>query len=154
MSQRTFSTLIVFALFVIVGLIAAAQGVIPPLDNIAGNLLQFVTPAIGVFYILRNWLDVIDAKITDGSLKPGDIMALFTMPDFFMAMVAALSGIFQTFGLKVMDADTQTFLVNSILVAVNVLLRSFTDRPPTSTQFVKSQSVGTLTVSAEATSST
>lgn len=152
MSQRTFSTLIVFALFIIVGIVAAAQGTIPPLSDITGNFLQFVTPAIGVFYILKNWLDVLDAKIADGSLKPGDIVALFSMTDFYMAMVAALSGIFQTFGLKVMDADTQTFLVNSILVAVNVLLRSFTDRPPVSTQFVKSQNVGTLTVSAEATS--
>lgn len=154
MSQRTFSTLVVFALFIVVGIIAAAQHTIPPLADIGNNLLQFVTPAIGVFYILKNWLDVLDAKIADGSLQPGDIVALFSMTDFWLAMVAALSGIFQTFGLKVMDADTQTFLVNSILVAVNVLLRSFTDRPPVSTQFVKSQAAPTnLKVSAEATTS-
>lgn len=136
MSQRLLSTLIVIAMFVVLGIIAYVQHTIPPLADISANLLTFVAPAVGVFYVLNKWLDTLDAKIADGSLKPGQIAPLLSMPEFYTAMVACLAGVYQTFGFKLLDADTQTFIVNSLLVVVSVLLRSFTNRAPEQTAFV------------------
>ena len=130
MSQRLLSTLLVVIMFAVGGLVAFAQNTLPPLSDISANLLTFVAPAIGVFYVLNKWLDTIDSKVADGSMKPGEIKPLLTMPEFWTAMVACLAGIFQTYGFKLLDADTQTFLVDSFLVVVSVLLRSFTERTP------------------------
>ncbi len=133
MSQRLFSTLLVMVMFVGFGLLAAAQHTLPPFGSIADNVLTFVTPAIGVFYVLSKWLDTVDAKVADGSLTPGLITPLFSLPEFYTAIVACLAGVVQTFGFKLLDADTQTFIVNSLLVVVSVLLRSFTERTPAAT---------------------
>lgn len=151
MSQRLVSTLLVAVMFLVGGIVAFAQNTLPPLSDISANLLSFAAPAIGVFFVLSRWLDTLDAKVAEGSLKPGEIAPLLTLPEFWTSMVACLAGIFQTYGFKLLDADTQTFLVDSFLVVVSVLLRSFTDRPPASVQFVKSRSATSLKVSAETT---
>jgi hypothetical protein len=131
MSQRLFSFLIVVVFFVLAGVYAVVNHILPPLSDIGGNLLTFVTPLVGVFITLNSWFDVLDSKVADGSLPPGSIRPLLTMSDFYVAMVACLAGIFQTAGLKVIDETTQAFIVSSALVLVNVLLRSFTERTPT-----------------------
>jgi membrane protein implicated in regulation of membrane protease activity len=130
MSQRLLSTLLVLVMFAVGGVVAFVQHTLPPLSDISANLLTFVAPVVGVFYVLNKWLDTVDSKVADGSIQPGEIRPLLTMPDFYAAMVACLAGIFQTYGFKLLDADTQTFLVNSILVVVSVLLRSFAERTP------------------------
>lgn len=130
MSQRLFSFLIVIVMFVLAGVYAVVNQILPPLGDIMGNFFTFLAPVMLVFITLNSWFDVIDSKIADGSLLPGDVKPLLTMPAFYTAMVASLAGIFQTFGLNVINEATQAFIVDSALVMVNVLLRSFTERTP------------------------
>jgi len=133
MSQRLFSFLVVLVMFGLAGVYAVVNQILPPLTDIMGNFFTFLSPLILVFVTLNSWFDVVDSKVADGSLKPGEIRPLLTMPAFYTAMVASLAGIFQTFGLKVIDEATQAFIVDSALVLVNVLLRSFTERTPAAT---------------------
>lgn len=143
MGQRLISFLIVIVMFVLAGVYAITNGVFPPLGDLSSNLLVFVTPVIGVFITLNSWFNVLDSKVADGSLDAGDVSALFTLSEFYVSMVACLAGVFQSVGLKVIDEATQAFIVNSALVLVNVLLRSFTERTPkatiTKTQIVTTQ---------------
>ena len=133
MSQRLFSFLIVIVMFVLAGVYAVVNQILPPLGDIMGNFFTFLAPVMLVFITLNSWFDVIDSKIADGSLLPGVVKPLLKMPAFYTAMVASLAGIFQTFGLNVIDEATQAFIVDSALVLVNVLLRSFTERTPAAT---------------------
>ncbi len=132
MSQRLFSTLLAFVIFIAAGVVAATQHVLPPLSDIGANILTFVTPAIGTLVILNTWLDVLDAKVADGTLKAGEIAPLLKMPDFYTAMVSVLVGALQTFGLKAIDTNTQALIVNGLLTFSIIVLRSFTDRTPKS----------------------
>lgn len=140
MSQRLLSFLIVVVIFIVGGALAWTNGVFPPLTDISANLLTFAAPIVGVFVTLNSWFNVLDSRVADGSLKPGDILGMLTMPTFITAMVACLAGVFQSFGLKVIDPTAQTFIVDSVLVLINVLLRSFSERTPTAT-ITKSQLV-------------
>lgn len=133
MSQRLVSFLIVVAMFVIGGAVAWTQHVLPPLDDIGANLLTFAVPIVGVFVTLKTWFDVLDSKVADGSLAPNDLMAMFATPAFITYIVACAAGVIQSYGFKVLDANTQTFIVDSALVLINVLFRSFTNRTPGAT---------------------
>lgn len=132
MSQRTFSFLILLALSVVVSVFAISRGVFPSFDNLPGQLLTLVTPAILVFTTLIKWYDTLDAKVAAGEIKPGDIVALFSMSDFWITEVACLAGVGQVVGLQLMNEQTQAVIVNFLLLGATVLLRSFTNRPPTS----------------------
>lgn len=136
MSQRSFSAVVVFVVFIVVGVFAYLKGIIPPLSTISAEPFVILTPLVFVFTTLNAWFDTVDSMVADGSLKPGELTPLFTMTPFYITMVSCLSGILQVFGIRVLDAETQTILVNALLVVATVLLRSFTSRPPTSTQKV------------------
>lgn len=132
MSQRLFSTLFAFALMILAGVIAGVRGSLPSLDNLLGNFFTLVTPFVGVLLTLNVWLDVVDAKVADGSMKAGDIAGLFTMADFWTAMVTIFVGAGQALGVTIIDPEQQAILVNGLLAFAWIVLRSFTNRTPKS----------------------
>jgi hypothetical protein len=133
MSQRLFSFLTMIVLFVLVGVYAAANGLIDFHigDLFGADFVTTLTPFIFVLTTLSTFFDVIDSKVADGTLPAGDIGRLIQMSEFYVAMVTILSGALQIFGLRVLDEETQTLIVNAALLAVTLLFRSFTDRTPT-----------------------
>jgi hypothetical protein len=144
MSQRLFSTLFAFALVILAGLIAGARGVLPSLDNLLGDLFTVVTPFVGILLTLNVWLDVVDAKVADGSLAAGDILGLLTSADFWTTMVAIFVGSGQALGIALIDPEQQALLVNGLLAFSWIVLRSFTNRTP-KTQAARVQTIDSVT---------
>jgi hypothetical protein len=144
MSQRLFSTLFAFALMILAGVIAGVRGALPSLDNLLGDLFTVVTPFVGVLLTLNVWLDVVDAKVDDGSMQAGDVLGLFTMADFWTAMVTIFIGAGQALGVVLIDPEQQAILVNGLLAFSWIVLRSFTSRTP-KTQTARVQSIDSVT---------
>lgn len=144
MSQRLFSTLFAFALVILAGFIAGARGVLPSLDNLLGDLFIVVTPFVGILLTLNVWLDVVDSKVADGSMKAGDIPALLTSVDFWTTMVAIFFGAGQALGITLMNVEQQAILVNGLLAFSWIVLRSFTNRTP-KTQAARVQAIDSVT---------
>lgn len=131
-SQRSFSTLIVIVAIVLTAIYAGFNHLLPNIHDLAANFITVLTPFILVMTTLSSWLDTIDNMVANSTLKPGDIPALFSLSPFWIAMVTCLSGIFQMFGIKVIDPDTQALLVNAALLTATIVLRSFSNRAPQS----------------------
>lgn len=144
MSQRLFSTLFAFVLMILAGVIAGVRGALPSLDNLLGNLFTVVTPFVGVLLTLNVWLDVVDAKVDDGSMIAGDVLSLFTMADFWTAMVTIFIGAGQALGVVLIDPEQQAILVNGLLAFSWIVLRSFTNRTP-KTQVARVQAIESVT---------
>lgn len=144
MSQRLFSTLFAFVLMILAGVIAGVRGALPSLDNLLGDLFTVVTPFVGVLLTLNVWLDVVDAKVDDGSMIAGDVLSLFTMADFWTAMVTIFIGAGQALGVVLIDPEQQAILVNGLLAFSWIVLRSFTNRTP-KTQVARVQAIESVT---------
>lgn len=129
LSQRTFSFVLVAIMFLMVGIYATSQHLLPPIHDLVSNAFTLVTPLLFVFTTLNAWFDNIDTLVASGQLKPGELTPLFTMSAFYVFLVAELGGVLQIFSVKVLDADTQAMIVNVLLIMATVLLRSFTERP-------------------------
>lgn len=137
-SQRAFTTVLIGIVAILVALYAAANHLLPAIDVhdlsgfLSANFITIITPLTFVFTTLNAFYDSVDQMIADGKLQPGDIQALFTMSSFYVTVVAAVSGLFQVFGISVINANDQAMLVNVLLLGATVLLRSFSSRAPQS----------------------
>lgn len=144
MSQRTFSFLFLIVFTIPVTLLAVYRGVIPSLTDLSGQFFTLITPAIFIFTTLLKWYDTLDSKVIADEIKPGDIVPLFTMGDFWITEVACLAGVAQIVGLELLPAETQAVIVNLLLLGATVLLRSFSNRPPQSQMVVGKHPMITL----------
>jgi hypothetical protein len=122
---------VAFIIFLAIGAAATYQHVLPPFSDLQNQVWTLLTPLAGVLLALKTYLDVIDAKVADGTYAPGDIKALFYTADWWTAMIAVGIGTAQALGLKVMNEDEQVMLVNILLALTNIVLSSFTNRTQT-----------------------
>jgi hypothetical protein len=131
-SQRAFTTIVVFVIALGLAAIAVYNGYrLPSLRNITvDELLTFFLPLTGVVFILNSFYDVLDSKVLDGSLEAGDWLALFRMPSWYSTVVACAAGCYQFFGGQLISADTQVMIVALLQSFVYLLLRSFSNRLP------------------------
>ena len=133
MSQRLFFAILIAVLFVVIGTAAWTQGNSVFIDtaNLNAALISIIAPVILIVSTVNQFFNVVDARVADGKLQPGDIVALFTMSEFYVALVAAASGLLQVFSFELLSPDTQAVLVNGLLALATVVLRSLSNRAPT-----------------------
>lgn len=136
MSQRSLTAIIVGVVAILVAIYAGFNHLLPAVDVhdlsgfLSANFITFITPLVFVLTTLNAFFDALDQAILQNTLKPGDWKALFTMSSFYITIVSCVSGIFQMFGLSVINPNDQAMLVNVLLLGATVLLRSFSSRAP------------------------
>jgi len=136
LSQRGFTTLIVLAVAVLVALYASANHLLPAVNVhdlsgfLSANFLTIITPVVFILTTLSGFFDALDKAIADNTLQSSDLTALFSMSAFYVTIIASVSGVFQVFGLSVINANDQAMLVNVLLLGATVLMRSFSNRAP------------------------
>lgn len=135
MSQRTFTFLLLVLLAVVIAAAAYYNGLGVVIgEDLNETLLALAAPLTLVATTILGVFEVIDARVKEGKLKAGDIPALFMMPEWWVGMIASVSGLLQLFDFKVLPPDTQTILVNLGLALATLLLRSLSNRPASSEQ--------------------
>lgn len=155
-SQRAFTTVLIGIVAILVALYAGANHLLPAIDVhdlsgfVSANFLTIITPLTFVLTTLNAFYNSLDQMVTDGTLQPGDIQALFTMSSFYVTVVASVSGLFQVFGLSVINANDQAMLVNVLLLGATVLLRSFSSRAPQSSPAPVEPPASQVTINTEA----
>lgn len=72
----------------------------------------------------------IKARVDNKQIEAGDMMALFKMEDFWIALMASVAGMAQLFNIRLIDDGTQALLVNVFMGLATLLLRDYAQRAP------------------------
>lgn len=132
MSQRLAFTLFIFVVFVVVSIMAFAQGhtLIVNGDTLNDQILSLIVPFTAIMTTVWMFLKVLDARVASGELQPGDIISLLGMSEFWVSFFSVLAGVLQLWGYEFINPDTQAALVSAALIFSTILLHSFAERAP------------------------
>lgn len=127
-SQRFVS----FLLLVIAGvLMALGGGHITISTDLVTTIVGLAAPFTLIFMNLSGLFDVIDSRVAEGTLSPGDLIGLVSLKEWWTSMIFSVVGLLQIFGYKAIDPAEQAILVNVALAFITVLLRSVSNRATT-----------------------
>lgn len=131
MSQRSLFALLAFIIFGAIGAVAIATG---HSISIAGDLntqiVSLFVPFTLVFTTINGFFNTLDTLVSDGTLIPSDLKAMFALKEFWVAVVAVGVAAAQVFGVEVLNAQTQEVVVAFGLLMTTVLFRSLSNRAP------------------------
>lgn len=105
--------------------------------NLVAPLILLFTVVSGVFAALNARVATSQTLRTQGvitksqAVEPGDIKAIFLLPEFWLGMVGAVVFIIQFFlHVTILDENAQGLIANAILAIIAGLTKSWGERPP------------------------
>lgn len=131
-SQRLFFVILVALSFGLVGTFAFTSG--HPLliegADLNSRLTSVVTPFLAILAVVMSFLKVVNARVASGLLPAGDIIGMASLSEFWVSVIAIISGELQIFGFEVLTPETQTLVVNIGMGLIFTLLSALSDRAP------------------------
>lgn len=127
-SQRFLS----FLLLIVAGVVMAlGGGRITITTDLVTTVIGLAAPFTLIFMNVSSLFDVIDSRVAEGTLAPGDLLGLISLKEWWTSMIFSVVGLLQIFGYKAIDPAEQAVLVNVALAFITVLLRSVSNRATT-----------------------
>lgn len=124
-SQRFLS----FLLLVIAGVVMAlGGGHVTISTDLVTTVVALAAPFTLIFMNITGLFDVIDSRVAEGTLSPGDLLGMISLKEWWASMIFSVAGLLQIFGYKAIDPTEQAVLVNVALAFITVLLRSVSNR--------------------------
>ena len=91
--------------------------------------MSLITPIVAGIIALLNLFAALHAKITAETINPNDVVALLKSREFLTYLVALVALVSELFNIRIIDANTQTMIVDAILIVSALMLRDYAKRP-------------------------
>lgn len=91
-------------------------------------VLEKLAPVGWLLTMTWTLFGTIKARVDNGEMNPGDILALIKTEEFWIAIAGLIGVVIELFGGRVLDEGTQTLIVNVGLGVATLLLRDYGTR--------------------------
>jgi len=125
--QRTATAIVTLTIMVLAILVGGPENL--PRSLSTESIMAVIAPGGLVLATLFNTFGAINARVGEGKLKPGDLLALGATREFWISVVAAIAGGLQLSGETVINETNQTFIVDLLLLGTAGLTRTWGMRP-------------------------